>query len=71
MVSDTGIGMDEEGLGRIFAPFEQADATIAHKYGGTGLGMSITQNLTMLMGGHINVKSKHPRRMGAKRRAGG
>lgn len=58
VVSDTGIGMDKEGLSKLYTPFEQADDTIAHKYGGTGLGMSITQNLTMLMGGHIDVKSK-------------
>lgn len=57
VVSDTGIGMDEDALQRLYTPFEQADATIARKYGGTGLGMSITQNLTMLMGGHIDVKS--------------
>ncbi|MDO5602314.1 MAG: response regulator [Oscillospiraceae bacterium] len=57
VVSDTGIGMDEEGLARLYTPFEQADATIARKYGGTGLGMSITQNLVSLMGGYIDVKS--------------
>lgn len=58
MVSDTGIGMNEDGLSRLYAPFEQADATITRTYGGTGLGMSITHNLTTLMGGHIDVKSK-------------
>lgn len=58
VVSDTGIGMDAEGLSRLYTPFEQADSSIARKYGGTGLGMSITQNLTMLMGGHIDVKSQ-------------
>lgn len=58
VVSDTGIGMDEDALSRIYTPFEQADATIAQKYGGTGLGMSITQNLVSLMGGYINVKSQ-------------
>lgn len=57
VVSDTGIGMDEEGLKKLYTPFEQADASIAKKYGGTGLGMSITQNLVSLMGGHIKVKS--------------
>lgn len=57
-VSDTGIGMDEKGLSRLYTPFEQADASIAGKYGGTGLGMSITQNLVALMGGYINVKSE-------------
>ncbi len=57
-VSDTGIGMDEDALSRLFTPFEQADASIAGKYGGTGLGMSIAQNLVSLMEGHINVKSR-------------
>ena len=57
-ISDTGIGMSEEFLGRLFTPFEQADASISQKYGGTGLGMSITKNLTTLMGGTIHVKSK-------------
>lgn len=58
VVSDTGIGMDEDGLAKLYIPFEQADATISSKYGGTGLGMSITLNLVLLMGGNINVKSK-------------
>lgn len=58
VVSDTGIGMDEDALARLYTPFEQADASIARKYGGTGLGMSITQNLVALMGGYIEVKSK-------------
>lgn len=58
VVSDTGIGMDSQGLSRLYKPFEQADTSIAGKYGGTGLGMSITQNLVSLMGGYINVKSK-------------
>lgn len=59
VVSDTGIGMDEDALERLYTPFEQADASIAQKYGGTGLGMSITQNLVSLMGGYIDVKSKN------------
>lgn len=58
VVADTGIGMDAQGISRLYTPFEQADASIAGKYGGTGLGMSITQNLVALMGGCINVKSK-------------
>lgn len=58
VVSDTGIGMDEQGLSRLYTPFEQADSSIAGKYGGTGLGMSITQNLVSLMGGSIHVQSK-------------
>lgn len=58
IVSDSGIGMNEDALERLYTPFEQADASIASKYGGTGLGMSITQNLVTLMGGYIDVKSK-------------
>ena len=58
VVTDTGIGMDEDALNRIYTPFEQADESIARRYGGTGLGMSIVQNLIMLMGGHIDVNSK-------------
>lgn len=58
VVSDTGIGMSEEELSRLYMPFEQANASIASKYGGTGLGMPITQNLVSLMGGHIKVNSR-------------
>ena len=58
VVSDTGIGMDEDALQRLYTPFEQADPSIAQKYGGTGLGMPITQNLVTLMGGFIDAKSK-------------
>ncbi len=57
ILSDTGIGMTEEALARVFQPFEQADASIAKRYGGTGLGMSITRNLITLMGGQIQVES--------------
>lgn len=57
-VSDTGIGMSEEFLERLFTPFEQADSKISQKYGGTGLGMAITHNLVEMLGGTIRVKSK-------------
>lgn len=56
-VADTGIGMSEDALKRIFEPFEQADASIAQNYGGTGLGMSIAKNLVSLLGGYIDIKS--------------
>ena len=58
VLSDTGIGMTQEAVDRIFKPFEQADASISGRYGGTGLGMSITQNLVMLMNGQIRVDSE-------------
>ena len=57
-VSDTGIGMSETFLNRIFNPFEQESAATGQKYGGTGLGMPITRNLVTLMGGTITVKSR-------------
>lgn len=57
-VSDTGIGMSEEFMERLFIPFEQADSKISQRYGGTGLGMAITHNLVQLLGGSIQVKSK-------------
>ena len=57
-VSDTGIGMNEEQLERIFAPFAQADNSTTRKYGGTGLGLSIVQSLVDFMGGTLHVESE-------------
>ncbi len=57
IVKDSGIGMSEEYLGRLFEPFEQESAQTSRKYGGTGLGMSITLSLVNLMGGNIDVES--------------
>ena len=56
-VHDTGIGMDPEFINRIFRPFEQEGADTTRKYGGTGLGMAITDQLVKLMSGEIVVKS--------------
>lgn len=57
IIKDTGIGMSEEEVERIFRPFEQANMDTNIKYGGTGLGLSITKNLVELMNGSLNVSS--------------
>jgi signal transduction histidine kinase/ActR/RegA family two-component response regulator len=56
-VKDNGIGMTESQLAKLFTPFEQADKTIAARFGGTGLGLAISQNLVSQMGGVITVQS--------------
>ncbi len=59
-VVDTGIGMAEEEMEKVFHPFEQAEETTARRYGGTGLGLAISRKLVEMMGGELTVHStKH------------
>lgn len=57
-VSDTGIGISDEQMGRLFQPFVQANPSINRQYGGTGLGLTITRRLSQLLGGDVEVESK-------------
>ena len=57
-VSDSGIGMSPEQMGRLFQAFTQADASTTRKYGGTGLGLAITRNFARMLGGDVTVESR-------------
>ena len=60
-VSDTGIGMTEEQLERLFEAFSQAEASTRSRYGGTGLGLAISRHFCRLMGGDLTVTSTYGR----------
>ena len=57
-VTDTGIGMNEKQLGKVFDEFTQAEASTAKDYGGTGLGLPISKKMTEMMGGKMEVESE-------------
>jgi signal transduction histidine kinase len=60
-VTDTGIGMTDEQLSRLFEAFSQAEASTRSKYGGTGLGLAISRHFCRLMGGDLTVESRYGR----------
>ena len=57
-MTDTGIGMTPEQMGKLFQEFSQASSATASKYGGTGLGLAISRRFCQMMGGDITVESK-------------
>lgn len=56
-VTDSGIGMPDDTVARLFQPFVQADSSVTREYGGTGLGLAITKQLVDAMGGSVSVTS--------------
>lgn len=58
-IEDTGIGIEEENLDKVFDSFSQADESMSRKFGGTGLGLAITRKMSNLLGGSVEVKSEY------------
>ena len=58
-IRDTGIGMTDDQLARLFKPFSQADASTARNFGGTGLGLALCKRFSQIMGGRIDVESTY------------
>ncbi|MBI1801399.1 MAG: hybrid sensor histidine kinase/response regulator, partial [Chloroflexi bacterium] len=58
-VSDTGIGISPEQIGRLFQVFTQAEASTSRRFGGTGLGLALTKRFCQMMGGDVSVESEY------------